>query len=145
MLCALGNAYSTERLEGSGAGVARGLGPRRWIRVGPPREQVAAEGCDADGDDHRAPGGEEEPSGIGEKRITQSHGIDPSSIFCFQREASQSGLAPGNKKLSEFPNAEFYLFRLLLRRSRRSVVHVVLHAGFVVGFHLLRLGLLVRG
>src|ERR1022692_2545398 len=89
----------TERPAGAGLGgtdLGGGLGRRRWIEVGPPWEQVAAEGCDADGSDHRAPGGEEEPSGIGEKRITQSHGIDPSSIFCFRREAGQSGLAPGN-------------------------------------------------
>lgn len=32
-----------------------------------PREKVAAEGGDTDGGEDRAPGGEEEPSGVGEK------------------------------------------------------------------------------
>ena len=35
-------------------------------------------------------------------------------------------------------------FCLLLERSRRSLMHVVLHASFVVRHHLFRLRLLVR-
>ena len=50
-----------------GAGVVGGIGLWGYIEVGGPREQVAAEGGDGDGGDHRGPGGEEEPRGVGEK------------------------------------------------------------------------------
>ena len=102
-----------------------------WIDVRGPREQVAAEGGDADGGYDRAPGREEEPCGIGEKRITDCH--DGRSILrvlyltvigirnrC-RREAGQRGLALG-------------CFRELLLRGRRSLVHVALHAGFMLGY-----------
>jgi len=42
------------------------------------------------------------------------------SVFFCRREAGQRGLAPG-------------CFRALLLRGRRSLVHVALHAGFVLG------------
>ena len=61
-----------------------------WIEVSSPGEQIAAEGGDSDGGDHYSPGSEEEPRGIGEKRITESHEIDPSSSFCFGLEASRA-------------------------------------------------------
>ncbi|MFZ1139597.1 MAG: hypothetical protein WAN76_10485, partial [Candidatus Sulfotelmatobacter sp.] len=60
--------------SGLGADAVWGLGLRGWVEVRPPGEQVAAECNDAEGGDHRAPGGEEEPSGVEEKRIAQGHG-----------------------------------------------------------------------
>jgi hypothetical protein len=53
-----------------GPDLVGGDGLRRRL----PREQVAAKSCDADRGYHRAPGSEEEPSSIGEKRVSEGHG-----------------------------------------------------------------------
>jgi hypothetical protein len=56
-----------------GAGWFGGSGVIGAIAVRPPGEQVSAEGGDADGGDDGAPAAEEEPCGVGEKRITEGH------------------------------------------------------------------------
>ena len=42
-----------------GADLVGGMGLTGWIEVRSPGKQIAAEGNDADGGDHRGPGGEE--------------------------------------------------------------------------------------
>src|ERR1035437_7873405 len=56
-----------------GADLVAGMGPMGWIEVRSLGKEIAAEGNDADGGDHRGPGGEEQPSAIGEKRTTKAH------------------------------------------------------------------------
>ena len=74
--------------------VVRGLRSRSWIEVCPPREQIAAEGYDADGCDHRGPGGEEEPPALERNESLRVMGLIRHPRFLFWREAGQSGLAP---------------------------------------------------
>lgn len=62
------------RSGSGGADVVRGLRLIRWIELRPPGKQVAAEGNDAKRGNNRGPGREEEPSGIGKKRIAYGHG-----------------------------------------------------------------------
>jgi hypothetical protein len=101
------------------------------IELRPPREQVAAEGGDADGGYDRAPGREEEPCGVGEKRITEGH--DGRSII---RVLNLSGVryrysVAGVRRARE---ASRRAASALLLRGRRSLVHVALHAGFMLGY-----------
>ena len=65
--CNVSQESQLECSRSGGVNLLRRLGLRGWIGVRSPREQIAAEGDDADDGDHRTPGGEKEPSGIGEK------------------------------------------------------------------------------
>ena len=74
------------------------------------------------------------------------------SVFCFAgarraREASRRAIKNSLLSPLVIDNEESYFpcHRALLLRGRRRLVHVALHAGFVLGYHLLGLGLLVRG
>ena len=51
--------YELERSGLGGADLVGGMGLTGWIEVRSPGKQIAAEGKDADGGDHRGPGGEE--------------------------------------------------------------------------------------
>ena len=76
-VAASGKDISHAKLAGSGSssgGVMSGTGFMSGIEGRDPGKEVAAESNDADGGDHRGPGGEEEPSGVGEKRIAERHG-----------------------------------------------------------------------
>ena len=115
---------------------------RGWFEERSPSQQIAPEGGDAECDDHDAPGAEEKPPGIGEKRVTEGHGGNfPASIL--PARGGQSGLAPGNQELST--SRSRVLFRaLLLGSGGGRLLHVLLHARLVVRFQLLQFGLLVR-
>jgi hypothetical protein len=85
-------------------------------------------------------------------------GVDPSSALLLslllpRREAGQSNLAPDYQnyvtirflrrvaRLSINHSSNQSFFNLLF--CRRSLVHMLLHASFVIGFHLLDLRLLI--
>lgn len=67
----------------------------------------------------------------------------PSDIS-FRLEAGQNGLEPDNENSSRVSTSSELTRLLLLRRSSRRLVHVLLHARLTVGFELLELRLLVR-
>jgi len=100
-------------------------------------EQVATEGCDANGGYCNAPDREEKPAGIGKKGIAHHD--------------SRSSGARGHRKAASRRRDELSVLSrelrdgLLLRGSRSFLVHALLHARFVIGFHLLELGFLVLG
>ena len=145
-----------------GTGWVGGSGAMGGIAARPPGEQVAAESGDADGYDDGAPRGKEEPCGIGEKRVTEGHDgrsitrLLYLSVFCVGVLLPARG-GPESPRAGQFKNSllsplvidneesHFPCHRALLLRGRRRLVHVALHTGFVLGYHLLGLGLLVRG
>ena len=115
--------------RGIAGSIARGQNCRR---VG--FEQVAPESGDAECADHDTPDREEEPAGVGKKRIGYH---DWKNLRCARRlantpRACYDGLLVPRRSL-------------LLRRSWRLLVHALLDPGLVIGFHLLELGFLVRG
>lgn len=87
--------------------------------------------------------------------------VDPLLVFCIYpcsvsvfvagarraREASRRAIedSPLSPRVVDNEESWFPCHSALLLQGRRRLVHVALHAGFVLGYHLLGLGLLVRG